>query len=63
MSNKKKKLLSSYFNASCSTFKRSANGKISKITNIVIENQVVDLAVIFYYGCSFNEVIDELANK
>lgn len=45
MSNKRK--ITSYFDATYCTSKRSADEKISKITNILTENQVVDLVVIF----------------
>jgi len=45
MSNKRK--FNNYFDASCSTSKRSVDEKISKITYIVTENQVVILAILF----------------
>ncbi|XP_060858110.1 zinc finger MYM-type protein 1-like isoform X1 [Metopolophium dirhodum] len=46
MSNKRK--ITSYFDATCCTSKRSvsADEQISKITNIVTENQVVDLVTV-----------------
>ena len=45
----KRKILLDIFDASYSTSKRSVDEKISKITNIVTENQVVDFEEIFFF--------------